>query len=129
MFMEMHTSIKVIENIPEKGLKFGINFIENTTKSKNHNVETIKNSFPYFMYTRVFPFLKFHLETEAEYIYLVFNYFGTVVNYEIDFKKFLLTIPPTKSDLESTLDNIKTMSKVLTYIQNENTFITEVCLN
>lgn len=129
IFMILHEGIQKITPINTDDLVFGLDFVKNTSLTSEENYTNLVNSFPYFMYTRIFPFIKYNLKTVRDFIYLRLKYLDQICYYRIDLKTFKSKCPSKKEDLTISEKELGDLHKVLTHVKNNETYITQVILN
>lgn len=125
----MHLFSFVRESTEEELLKlprYGFRIAPSEEISIKQTMGFTLNSFPYFMLTRIFPYLHYyHDYSECNQVVLTIIYFDFYINYVIDIQQMQLACPVSILDLQACKSEIK---RVVSIIQL-NDSITEICMN
>lgn len=127
LFMTGFSFIK--QSTPEDAKSFpivGFRLVPNGNCTVEENVKNCLNNFPYFILSRIFPYLQFYQENQVnEKIVLVIVYFDLAVEYTVDLTAMQIDCPCSALDLKEVLPAIKRVGDIL-YLEDG---ATEICLN
>lgn len=123
-FMHLFSFIKEATEEDLKTLPvFGFRLKPNTTGNIHSTIGFTLNSFPYFMLTRIFPYL--HYYHNDKQLVLAVVYFDYVINYVIDTAQMQLACPVNMQDLQSCKEEIKKVPQII----NLQDSLVEICMN
>lgn len=106
--------------------RYGFRLSPNTESTINQTMGFTLNSFPYFMLTRVFPYLQYyHDYSENNEVVLTIIYFDFYINYVVNIQQMQLASPVNIKDLQSCKEEIK---KTISIIQLQDSIV-EICMN
>lgn len=125
----MHLFSFVRESTPEdieKLPRYGFRLSPDIQSDIRHVIGFTLNSFPYFMMTRIFPYLHYyHDYSEQNEIVFTIIYFDFYINYVIDIQQMQLACPVNIKDLQSCKADIKHVSQIIRL----DGALAEICMN